>query len=460
MPVSPIDMKNLSSKIQKYQKYLEIADMTSELGGNQNGYLDTQEEVDAAVALCKEEGEDYEGLRSYLQIVEVDPALITWQPAVKEEMNTPDDSDWQKANWSNGDPFNCAWQPDNVTFGQGKMLLTLDNKGCPQECEGKPYASGEFRSTQEKYGFGYYEVRMKPAKGDGLVSSFFTYTGTYGQSDHHEIDFEFLGKDTNKVQLNYYVEGQGNHEVMIDLGFDASKEFHNYGFKLTPDSLTWYVDGKPVHTVKGKVPSKPGKIMVNFWPGTGVDGWLKAFNYSGKPLSAEYDWIAYAPLDGAKQTIIEQPVAEKPVVVAPAVVVAKTGSLSVNDIQQGSFSFNEGSVSSENGIYTFSARSAKDPGFGIVTGNKDIEGSQTLKFDIKGQLTKEGGYARLIVQVYDDGDDDYTPSVSLDPIPLTADFKTMTLKLAGKVDKVKKVQVLLVTDKGSCKVEVKNIRFE
>jgi len=458
MSIKPVDIQKASAK---FKKYLEVADMTEQLGGNQNGLIDTAEEAVAAVEMCNREGGDCAGLRQYLQIVEITPegTLITGQPVLKEEMNGLTGFDWQTANWSNGNPFNCAWQPDNVIFNQGKMLLILDNTGCPQECDGKPYASGEFRSTQEKYGYGYYEVRMKPAKGDGLVSSFFIYTGTYGQEDHHEIDFEFLGRDTTSVQLNYYVEGKGNHEKIIDLGFDASKQFHNYGFSWTPESLTWYVDGKPVHTVKGKVPYKPGKIMVNFWPGIGVDGWLKPFKYPGKPLQAEYDWIAYSPLEGEKTAVVDQPVVKKAIKKPVAEAVAPN-SLAVKDFSQGSFSFNDGIVAEADGSYKFSARSARDPGFGILTGDKDIGNRQTLKFDVRGKLTREGGYARLIIQVYDDEDNDYTPSISLDPVPLTADFKTNTLNLGGRVDRVKKIQVLLVTDRGSCEAEINNVRFE
>lgn len=44
------------------------------------------------------------------------------------------------------------------------------------------------------------------------------------------IDIEILGKDTTKVQLNYYTDGVGKHEYMYDLGFDSSEAFHTYGF--------------------------------------------------------------------------------------------------------------------------------------------------------------------------------------------------------------------------------------
>ena len=57
-----------------------------------------------------------------------------------------------------------------------------------------------------------------------------------------------LGKDTTKVQFNYYTNGVGNHEYMYDLGFDASEGYHTYGFDWQKDSITWYVDGKAVYS--------------------------------------------------------------------------------------------------------------------------------------------------------------------------------------------------------------------
>ena len=75
-------------------------------------------------------------------------------------------------------------------------------------------------------------------------------------------------------------------------------------------------------------------------------------------------------------------------------------------------------------------------------------------------MKQHGNYARFIVQIYDAKDNDYTPSVSLDPVKLTGKFSTATKDLEGKITKVKKVQVLLVTDNGSCKVEIKNLRFD
>ena len=79
---------------------------------------------------------------------------------------------------------------------------------------------------------------------------------------------------------------------MYDLGFDASEGFHTYGFDWQPDHITWYVDGKEIYSAYDNIPSTAGRIMMNVWPGTGVDDWLKPFN-GNTPLTARYQWVTY-----------------------------------------------------------------------------------------------------------------------------------------------------------------------
>jgi beta-glucanase (GH16 family) len=198
-------------------------------------------------------------------------------------------SKWHKADgYSNGSMFNCTWRASQVNLSDARLVLTLENDA------GKPpYKSGEYR-TNAFYGYGTYEVKMKPARNAGIVSSFFTYSGPSDGKPWDEIDIEFLGKDTTRIQFNYFTNGQGNHEHIYKLGFDASLDFHTYGFKWEPGRITWFVDGKKVFSATDSIPVTPGRIMVNLWPGTGVDDWLG--QYDGKtPLSAYYDGIKFIP---------------------------------------------------------------------------------------------------------------------------------------------------------------------
>ncbi|MBE5967287.1 MAG: glycosyl hydrolase family protein [Lachnospiraceae bacterium] len=199
--------------------------------------------------------------------------------------------------WSNGGMFNCTWRRDNVSFQSGKMVLKIDRD---KAGSATPYSGGEYR-TKSFFHYGKYEVRMKPIKNDGVVSSFFTYTGPVDGNPWDEIDIEFLGKDTTKVQFNYFINGVGGHEYIYNLGFVASQDFHTYGFEWLPGSITWFVDGRAVYTATQQIPSTPGKIMMNVWPGTGVDNWLKPYN-GRTPLQAEYDWIKYTQYNNTGST--------------------------------------------------------------------------------------------------------------------------------------------------------------
>jgi len=191
---------------------------------------------------------------------------------------------FHKANgYSNGNMFNCTWRDYSINFNGGTMNISLAK-------EGGGYAGGEYRSNGN-YSFGYYSVSMKPAKCSGTVSSFFIYTNT---PRWDEIDIEFLGKDTTKVQFNYFTKGAGGHEFLYDLGFDASEEFHEYGFLWRSDRIIWYVDGKAVYKAVDDIPQYAGKIMTNVWNGTGVDDWLGPFDPSPLPVTARYKWIGYS----------------------------------------------------------------------------------------------------------------------------------------------------------------------
>ena len=185
--------------------------------------------------------------------------------------------------YSNGNMFNCTWSRDSAVISDGIMNMTLSkgNDGV--------YYGAEYRSTAY-YGYGYYSVCMKAAKGSGLVSSFFTYTN---RPVWDEIDIEFLGKDTTRVQFNYYVSGVGGHEYVYELGFDAAEDFHEYGFDWQEGSIPWYVDGAPIYRATQNLPSNPQQIMMNMWNCIGHDDWTGPLDESALPATAQYKWIAF-----------------------------------------------------------------------------------------------------------------------------------------------------------------------
>jgi endo-1,3-1,4-beta-glycanase ExoK len=225
-----------------------------------------------------------------------DPSYLPFS----DDLDTYNTALWHKADgWTNGDPFDCGWQADNVIFDGGVMTLQIDDTGCP--CNKRDYASGEYRSNGH-YRYGTYTVRMKAVAQSGVVSSFFIYTGPSEGNPWDEIDIEITGNRPTQLQTNYYTNGVGGHEAVIDLGFDASADFHTYRIEWLPDEINWYVGDPPVliHSEdgsNGELPTTSGRIMMNFWPGTDtVNAWLGEFTYT-VPIQAQYDFVSFEDID-------------------------------------------------------------------------------------------------------------------------------------------------------------------
>lgn len=196
--------------------------------------------------------------------------------------------------WTNGSYQNCTWTRNNVQVRRGVLQIRLTQ----EKNSLRAYRCGEIR-TQAALGYGVYEARIRTAAGSGLNSAMFTYSGPPLTKVHDEIDFEFLGRDPSRVQLNYYVNGQGRHEQSPSLGIDASRTFNNYAFEWRPGSLRWFVNGRVVRGLRGQnLPRTPGQFFFSLWGGTAeVGDWLGRFQPSSAPALAEVDWAAYTPLD-------------------------------------------------------------------------------------------------------------------------------------------------------------------
>ncbi len=198
--------------------------------------------------------------------------------------------------WSNGAHQSCAWFNRNVKLLSSKeVMLSLTDETLADH----KYTCAEIQ-TVDKFGYGTYEVRMRPAKASGTVSAFFNYVGSNSEGKgQDEIDIEFLGKDTSTVQLNYFVNGDGNHAKVEQLGFDASTRIESYAYEWLPDSIRWFINGKLVHEVKAEpgkpMPKRPGKIYISLWSGAGAEteNWLGPFKYPGTALTAVYDRVAF-----------------------------------------------------------------------------------------------------------------------------------------------------------------------
>jgi endo-1,3-1,4-beta-glycanase ExoK len=183
---------------------------------------------------------------------------------------------WNKADWNNGSPFGCAWNPNNISFSGNGMAITLNNTAR----NGRSYSGGEYRSN-DTFTYGTFSVSMSTFTQSGTVQSFFLYTG----SPWDEIDVEKIG---NKGwQYNYYKNGQGGHEFM-----------GNGSTTITwaPNYITY--GGRTINGSSSSLPSHNMQVMMNVWNHDGsANDWLGSWNYSGARTTT-YRNFNYSPLSG------------------------------------------------------------------------------------------------------------------------------------------------------------------
>lgn len=193
--------------------------------------------------------------------------------------------------WANGDHQNCTWSKEQANVEDGTLKLGF----LKQETKDRDYVCSEVQ-TRKRFGYGTYEARIKAVAGPGLNTGFFTYIGPAHKQPHDEIDFEVLGKNPSKVQINQYVNGKNvGEEKLVDVPGGADKGFNDYAFVWEKDRIAWYVNGKLVGeaTDPAKLPSHASKIYLSIWGSDTLKSWMGVFADPGQPIAAEVDRVAF-----------------------------------------------------------------------------------------------------------------------------------------------------------------------
>lgn len=170
--------------------------------------------------------------------------------------------------------------PSNLALFR-RTNFSVANGGCAiltlrrERSYARDYTSASICSRQA-YQYGRFHAVIKPAKVAGLITGIFLHRN----SPRQEIDIEILGKDTTKLLVNVYYNpgaegakfdyGYRGTPALIDLGFDASKDFHHYSIEWSSTSIQWFVDGQLVHERTNweptPIPHLPMQFYINLWP--------------------------------------------------------------------------------------------------------------------------------------------------------------------------------------------------
>ncbi|MES2675314.1 MAG: family 16 glycosylhydrolase [Pseudomonadota bacterium] len=176
----------------------------------------------------------------------------------------------------------------------------------------KPYKAAEIYSKQA-YKYGRYEIRMKVAKGSGVLSTFFTYKNgsEVGNTFWEEIDIEVFGKNNaTQWQSNVIIgtqrptlKAEGVHTAAVSLG-DA---YHTYVLEWTPNYIAWFMDGREVRRINGGqfVSSLTSNqdLRFNIWAAN-ISAWVGTFNDSILPVYQFVNYIEYKPYSAATNSFV------------------------------------------------------------------------------------------------------------------------------------------------------------
>ncbi|KAL2644796.1 hypothetical protein R1flu_012383 [Riccia fluitans] len=153
-----------------------------------------------------------------------------------------------------------------------------------------------FRSLSP-YMFGRFSMKIKVMKGNsaGTVTAFHMASTS---KNWCELDYEFLGNVSGQpysLQTNVFVRGQGNREQRINLWFDPSNAYHEYGWLWNQNQVLFLVDNIVVRVFKHQkglpyLDYQPMYIYGTLWNGESwaTRGGRDKINWAYQPFQASY----------------------------------------------------------------------------------------------------------------------------------------------------------------------------
>lgn len=214
----------------------------------------------------------------------------------REILNEDFDTNLNKNIWC--DKYFRTWTQDeylaeaNYTINNSILSLRIDSDSLPWnaandgdlrisgiqtgEKTGLHKNSPQYRKISNFFGFiaqyGYFELRAKmvtPCATGGNHCAWWMIGTESKNTENYEIDiFENYSKTPTKVSTVGHSWNSGINAIPsidYDTGVDLSADFHTYGFKWTPNSAEFYIDGVKYHSTNNLSISMPMITVLSFY---------------------------------------------------------------------------------------------------------------------------------------------------------------------------------------------------
>lgn len=164
--------------------------------------------------------------------------------------------------WGNQELQNYTDDPDNVRLENGNLVINIRSTG---EGASRQFTSARVK-TQDKLTFKYGRIEARiqmPDLADGLWPAFWTLGSNFGEVAWPwcgEIDIVEMGNadaiSTGLVNrrvgstAHWISGGYATYGRVLDLAEDINGEYHVFSMDWTPETLTTYIDGRQIWTMR------------------------------------------------------------------------------------------------------------------------------------------------------------------------------------------------------------------
>jgi len=199
--------------------------------------------------------------------------VLTQQTCMKQTLNF---------NSQTNEGYTIDYNPGNVIQKTGVLTLQLTQ------------ATGGTRiSLNNKLRYGTVSSRLKVSPGSNIVSSFILMA-----DNGDEIDFEFVGKDDNVIQTNFFYKGVPIYDKNAKF-YDAKKKlsdsFNTFTIIWTPEYYEWKFNNLTLRRLFKNAtvnfPDSLSHVQFGIWRANPSNwaGW--GVNWADSPFEYSIDWI-------------------------------------------------------------------------------------------------------------------------------------------------------------------------
>ncbi len=181
--------------------------------------------------------------------------------------------------WDEARDWRYSYSKDNMILdGKGNLINRMSVLEKPDAATGEFQTSGAMTTLDTfETTYGYFEIRMKPHKAEGLMGAFWLMCGDMGDKDAADDGTAKNGCEIDIIETFYHAKNP-SHTIHWD-GYTYTKShhfnnsgredvfdgnFHTFAFRWSPTEYAFFIDGEVTgKTNKVDICDQPGYLLIS-----------------------------------------------------------------------------------------------------------------------------------------------------------------------------------------------------